>query len=440
MYNPGVDVGISDVFIDVNDEISVLSDINGNYALYPQGSELLDITCEAPQDFAFTDVLNYSLMFMGQDVFDLNFGLWKEIEPSELDLDITVSPFLCLSEVAAWITIENPGWLDASGDVTLTLPSDVTISSTYPETDQLLPNSVKWDFENLGYREQRSLFVRLQSPSVEQILNQFDSIQEAFIQFSAKLNYEGLTQEITQEYESNVSFLCAYDPNDKQSSSTGPSVDEYSLLEEDLLYTIRFQNEGNYKATDVILVDTIDSRLDIRTLNVISQSHEVQTEIVQPNIVKFRFIGIDLPPESEDEAGSQGFVKFKLSPIEELPDDSEILNTAYIYFDNNAPIVTNTVKNILVDELPIPISSVEESEVSHPEISVQPNPSTGDFTIETNSDAHYNYQVFDSQGRLILSKKNVNGPDTVTIEGKGLYFLVSDTNGVRSVEKLVIDY
>jgi hypothetical protein len=70
---------------------------------------------------------------------------------------------------------------------------------------------------------------------------------------------------------------------------------------------------------------------------------EVDGELV------FTFDGIQLPDSGANEPESHGFVTFRASPLEGTPSGTTIANTAEIYFDLNAPVITNTVSNLLID-------------------------------------------------------------------------------------------
>ncbi len=432
-YNPGIDVGLSNVALKINHEQTILSDVNGNYAVYPAVEDSFSIQCNALEGYEILTETSYSDTFENQDIFDLNFGLWKELDPRPLEIDFAISPFLCSSQISLWITIENPGWdtIDATG--ILTLPTEIEILSTSPEAEVLSDHSVSWILDDLSFLEKRTFLAVLDVPTVEEMIEEFGSIDAALINVSASLIYNGSTYDFDEE----VTFLCGYDPNDKTASSTGASIENFSLLEDDLEYTIRFQNEGNYKASNITIVDTIDSQLEITSLNVISRSHPVQTEIDINNVITFRFIDIDLPPKSENEAGSQGFVKFTISPKEGLLDNSTVLNSADIYFDHNSPIHTNTTENILVEELPI-ISSSSEVFDEQKGLLVFPNPSNGRFNIKSINDLEYGYKVFDSIGRLLIEKSKQKDVSQFNLEIPGLYILESTIGTKRHVEKIVV--
>ena len=58
-----------------------------------------------------------------------------------------------------------------------------------------------------------------------------------------------------------------------------------------------------------------------------------------------------MPYEAIDEPGSNGHVSFKIKPKDNVQIGDIIENKAYIFFDFNAPIITNTVSTEIVDNL-----------------------------------------------------------------------------------------
>jgi uncharacterized repeat protein (TIGR01451 family) len=109
-------------------------------------------------------------------------------------------------------------------------------------------------------------------------------------------------------------------------------------------YTIHFQNTGNAPAFNIRLRDTLDANLDINSFEVRGYSHPAQISL-NGNILTVRFNNIMLPDSTTDYEGSMGYFQYRLKPLPNLPNGTQIENTAYIYFDYNAPIVTNTTQN-----------------------------------------------------------------------------------------------
>ena len=153
-------------------------------------------------------------------------------------------------------------------------------------------------------------------------------------------------------------IVCAYDPNDKLVSPNREGDENFTLFDEDLTYTIRFQNTGNDTAFTVVIRDTLDKNLDVSSLNILASSHQpsLRAEISDGQFMAFTFNDIMLPDSSVNFEGSQGYVTYTIQPKEGLDENTIIENTASIFFDFNPPIVTNTTQNTMVSCLPtIPI-------------------------------------------------------------------------------------
>ena len=154
--------------------------------------------------------------------------------------------------------------------------------------------------------------------------------------------------------ESTLYFpiICAYDPNDKLANPIGHQEEHYILQDTDLTYKIRFQNTGNAPATNINIADTLDSKFDFDSFQFESASHSVFTTFNPENgAINFFFENIMLPDSMANEPESHGYIIFKVKPrLDEIFEhDEQILNTAYIYFDNNPPIVTNTAYHSFFD-------------------------------------------------------------------------------------------
>jgi uncharacterized repeat protein (TIGR01451 family) len=143
-------------------------------------------------------------------------------------------------------------------------------------------------------------------------------------------------------YTAGATVVSAYDPNRKSVVPEGqlqPDVD--SLL----TYTLEFQNTGNDTAFTVILRDTLDADLDPLSIEVFGGSHPFTWDIDAPGYLEFRFDHIMLPDSHINEPASHGWLMYRIKLKDNLALGTQITNTASIYFDYNAPVVTNTTLN-----------------------------------------------------------------------------------------------
>jgi Secretion system C-terminal sorting domain len=133
----------------------------------------------------------------------------------------------------------------------------------------------------------------------------------------------------------------SYDPNEKVALPEGPTV----LSEQEMLFTIRFQNTGTDTAYSVVVADTLYSSFDPATINTIASSHPYKFELtgkINPRMA-WIFGGIKLPDSTTNERASHGFVTFKAKMKSGLANGVQITNQADIYFDYNSSIRTNKI-------------------------------------------------------------------------------------------------
>ena len=221
--------------------------------------------------------------------------------------------------------------------------------------------------------------------------------------------------------------LNSYDPNFKQvDHATQINPAETETLE----YMIHFQNDGNYNAVNVQVVDSISENLDMSTFKLIGSKHGVSTNVdVANRIITFNFSGCYLSPSSSDLDASQGFVIYSMDEVAGLGEGDAIDNTAYIYFDFNAPVVTNTTHNIN--------NALSVETLNKDNIVLYPNPTKSTFTISGN-DVSY-VTILDMTGKTVLSQET-NNTQTVAVEhlSNGIYTVLLTTENGISQQRLTI--
>jgi uncharacterized repeat protein (TIGR01451 family) len=203
---------------------------------------------------------------------------------------------------------------------------------------------------------------------------------------------------IDADTTNNVYDFCyqvvnSYDPNMKEVYPVNvlPGYDDW------FTYTIHFQNTGNAPAFNIRLRDTLDANLDINSFEVRGYSHPAQISI-NGNILTVRFNNIMLPDSTSDYEGSMGYFQYRLKPLPNLPNGTQIENTAYIYFDYNVPIVTNTTQNNF--DMTVKTNDIKLEE-QH--FVLYPNPSAGLFMFKENKNIK-TVEVFNIMGELVLSQ------------------------------------
>ena len=204
-----------------------------------------------------------------------------------------------------------------------------------------------------------------------------------------------------------------------------------------LTYTIHFQNTGTAEAQHIHVDDTLDTDLDASTFQLLAYSHQPLVQIKQ-NVVRFNFPNINLPDSNTNEPASHGYVQYKVKLKDNLPIGTAINNTAYIYFDFNAPVVTNTTTNTITVN-----TGISEFSNQHSTFSIYPNPTSSSITVTVSENLVGSTLILtDITGRKMLAVKleTLNSKLETSNLPKGVYLLiVTAPNGIKAVKKLVVE-
>jgi uncharacterized repeat protein (TIGR01451 family) len=270
------------------------------------------------------------------------FGFVPKDSIVEIEAWMTSSAMICSERAEMTIGLVNNGTVIVGGVLWLDLDTLISSFDFTQQPDTVFGNLYGWYISGIYPLENKRITMSFNVPGVDSF-DLGDSIkQKVFFVFD-----EGYFENTIQSIYSEP-IRCAYDPNDK-AVSPQRGGDNYTLDSERLAYTIRFQNTGNYKATNVVLVDSLSPHLDVSSFNLLGSSHEARLEYdISNGLLTFTFENINLPDSASDVLGSQGYVTFSLRTKDNIPDSSLIRNKAEIYFDFNPPIVTNSTTNLIV--------------------------------------------------------------------------------------------
>lgn len=232
-------------------------------------------------------------------------------------------------------------------------------------------------------------------------------------------------------------YTGSFDPNDKQYFPAGYGTDFVIAPNTDMDYMIRFQNTGTDTAHTVVILDTLSPLLDLSTFHLLGSSDPVEIDIIgaNPSVMKFAFYDIELPDSSTNQLGSQGFVRFALSPVSGLSLGTEIHNEADIYFDYNSPITTNDAWYTIDIAFPYDSSFVVDNHSGLNELSnngfvtVYPNPVRDILNVRSNNSAEiYQVDLFDLTGKQINIQKISSEKYDVSDLKQGVYLLLIRTD------------
>lgn len=223
----------------------------------------------------------------------------------------------------------------------------------------------------------------------------------------------------------------AFDPNDKMGFPLGYGDENYITRGQDIEYLVRFQNTGTDTAFNVVIRDELSDFLDISTIRPGAASHPYDFDISPGGELVFNFNNIMLPDSNVNEAASHGFVEFKVAQKPNLDLETKIYNFAGIYFDFNAPVITNETLHTIGES--IFTVSIDPVLIPSTNVNVFPNPFTNfaNIEIEGLDIEKGEFKLYDVAGRL-LRREQFNS-NNFTIHKKdlqaGMYFFTIENAG-----------
>jgi hypothetical protein len=117
-----------------------------------------------------------------------------------------------------------------------------------------------------------------------------------------------------------------------------------------------------------------------------------------PRVLEWTFNNIMLPDSTTNESESHGFLSFRVSQDKDLPNGTQINNTADIYFDFNVPVITNTTRHVINDKAVQIVVNTKSSSIKEVTTQIHPNPVNNLIHISSvHKMAHIS--LFDIQGR-----------------------------------------
>ena len=322
--------------------------------------------------------------------------------PACVDLWTTVTPWIGYHQgVTNYIKLNwgnyGPG-IAGAYQVTLTFPVGVTVntSSIANSNYTISGNTITWNLNNSTTPFNTYDVITFNTPTgiASGVQHNFTStiVPLGIISNDCNTtnNAGNLLQIVGNSYDPNVKIV------DRGIQYNGLSFDSESIeySTDDLLtYTICFQNTGTAPAQNIYIIDTISSLLDLSTLRIIEATHAMQVVHLGNGIYRFEFPQIWLADSTTNEPLSHGHFVYS---IKEKPGNalgSQVKNMAYIYFDWNAPIITNTTLLTNTDLQGVDETSMEQT-------IIYPNPTSDQLTISS-LETISTYKIIDNLGRII---------------------------------------
>ncbi|MEO8150724.1 MAG: T9SS type A sorting domain-containing protein [Bacteroidia bacterium] len=263
------------------------------------------------------------------------------------DLKITLTPlgaFRSGFNAQYNIDYENRGNTSLNATIVFYLnDTNYSFISSIPVSSSITNDSVVWSNISLAPFQSGQITVTIYvntGVSIGTQLNALCTINPVVDDEEPENNYSSWIELITGSYDPNE--ICVSEDTLLSTQFPDPPY---------LDYIIRFQNTGNDTAFNIKILNPIDTfKLDLSSLEFVSASHTLSDMqvVYHSRNLEFRFDNIQLPDSNTNEPGSHGFIRYRIKPKSTLVAGKQISNKAYIYFDFNKPVKTNTVVTHIV--------------------------------------------------------------------------------------------
>ncbi|MCC6282259.1 MAG: T9SS type A sorting domain-containing protein [Saprospiraceae bacterium] len=307
--------------------------------------------------------------------------------------------------------------------------NDVELLSVSPAPDMMVNDTLVWELANILPAQEGSIIIQLKTNTSTPIGTPIAFLAEV-------LPVIGDEKPANNRSLLSTAVVGSFDPNDKQVEPANYTITDLHAATP-LEYTIRFQNTGNYPASFVVIRDTIAENLDLASLQIMAASHPYRLSLLNDRILEFTFDPIILPDSISNEPASHGFIKYSIVPNAAIPIGARAYNTAYIYFDFNTPVQTNTVETTISTASNVNTPGIFRSLI------ISPNPASAMVRVELPENMPQEQSalsILDISGRLVHSLPVHSNSIWLSLEGipKGTYIIQWKTRNHLYTGKLLL--
>jgi len=378
-----------------------------------------------PQNWELTSgPVEYTINLNAFSVFEkVLFGLKPIKVEKRLINGISAPILICNESITMTVSLINQGTTIEKGNLWIEI--DERMKDVLPLQSPDIDSTYKlaWSFENLvpGESIRRQLLIEM--PDYTQEITDEVFLFRSIVETDGDPDWK---HEII--YEDVIDCFNAF----SYKLSVPDREGGYVLLEEEMQYTIHFQNDLEDYAENVRITDVIDDNLDISSFKLVASSHpEYLNYYVDDRVVHFDFNEIFLPYSAEDFNRSKGYVMYSINPDSTLVGNVQVDNTADIAFLPIDTVSTNTTTNIIVADIP---SHNGIQVLNSIDIQVFPNPSKGEYYFSEKVDEISVYNIHGQQVQQIQDQEKINlfnYPD-------GIYFLRLTLGNKLHIKKIIL--
>ncbi|MCB0792634.1 MAG: DUF11 domain-containing protein, partial [Flavobacteriales bacterium] len=260
------------VLVEVDPTIGVVvSNGAGHYATRANVGTYIIAPVAQPYVNSCSPGLQSASIVLPADMDSLNdFGLTYQTGVQDLQASVVMDHAWAGNVTNVWVDVRNVGTTTIAGQLHLELDTLCTmVTSSLPPTFQNGP-VLDWSLAPIDPGNWINIHL---------------TVSTELVQFGTPVTHAvtidpliGDANPMNNSGSWHSTVLYAYDPNDKQvvpETMDPAQIDAGGSVE----YVIRFQNTGNFPASRVVILDTLDAGLDISSIHHVYASHAMEWSI-----------------------------------------------------------------------------------------------------------------------------------------------------------------
>lgn len=359
------------------------SDQSGNYAVNGSfgGTNSYSVVLP-PGNYSVNPATPYSFTFndtSGQTKKNINFGIHPAADVYDLGISITPGQAVSGVKTNYYITYTNKGPYAINGSVQFQHDDKVSFSGA--DISPFLQNGtvLTWAINALPPFTSQTVTAKFDIPA--------SVLAGTELAFTALGIISGATDIYLNDNVVSDSMLVTAVAGSNYKTVNRTQIIPTTLLSgnEEVEYTIYFQNNGNSTSQNLDIYDTLSTNLNSASFAMIGSNENGTLEIMNvaknpahPLVLHWNFDDIKLPYAANNSLDSRGFVKFKAKPLTTLVQGAKILNKSILQFSNStSPLYTNTVTTNIM--FPVSVTTMLNGAI---ELYAVPNPFTSSIQVK----------------------------------------------------------
>jgi photosystem II stability/assembly factor-like uncharacterized protein len=323
---------------------------------------------------------------------------------------------------------------NGAAQIRLVLPANLSGMETVPIPDMMQGDTAFWDLPIL--QPDSTFIVKIKFTAPQNL------VWDDHFKFSAQI----VTAQQDIDATNNTAELDMYPVRKEDQTwifANTQTVDlkQVATSSTGLVFCSSFQNYSYIwqPITEVNFASKIRNKLNVNTLKIIAASHPVKFDSDYNGRLSFKLNTVALPDSIQGDA-SMCYVLYSIEPSNQLKHGDFIGHNHYLYFNQNNSISSDLTRAI-VRVWDKDVETDKEPEAALNPISIFPNPTKGDFQIQTEHADFVNadLSILDVNGKICYQTRWQGGSLKVNLAAGTYWVRLTGKNRSGVGQLIVVD-